>query len=160
MGKFIGRLFYMEKVGLMIRSCQGQVSFTNTFSSYLKTVNLKIFANHKGIYTWRQSSDRSTELWKYLFLKLIIRSFQMLCLVQTDLAILFVKLTAQKEYWIWKMPSAHDASGVRGFHAKPFLFVISWKVICTLIPRLRGRGEGVSSTWWQVWAALRFALWD
>ena len=34
--------------GLMIRSCQGQGSFTNAFSSNLKTVNLKIFANHEG----------------------------------------------------------------------------------------------------------------
>ena len=36
---------------LMIRSCQGQVSFTNSFFSNLKTVNLKIFASHDGIYT-------------------------------------------------------------------------------------------------------------
>ena len=37
--------------GLMIRSWQGQGSFTNAFSSNLKTVNVKIFANHEGIYT-------------------------------------------------------------------------------------------------------------
>ena len=38
-------------VGVMIISCQGQESFTNTFSSNLKTVNLKTFANHKRIQT-------------------------------------------------------------------------------------------------------------
>ena len=35
--------------GLMIRSCQGWGSFTNAFSSNLKTVyNLNFFDNHKG----------------------------------------------------------------------------------------------------------------
>ena len=37
--------------GLIIKSCQGQGSFTNVFSSNLKTVNLKVFAYHEGIYT-------------------------------------------------------------------------------------------------------------
>ena len=55
LGKFIGTLFNMR--GLMIRS----------------------IANHEGIYTWRWSPDKSTELWKYLFLKLIVESFQRLC---------------------------------------------------------------------------------
>ena len=32
----------------MIRSFQGQGSFTNAFSSNLKAVNLKIFASHEG----------------------------------------------------------------------------------------------------------------
>ena len=35
----------------MIRSCQGQGSSAKAFSSNLKTVNLKMFANHEGIYT-------------------------------------------------------------------------------------------------------------
>ena len=39
--------------GLMIRSCQGQGSFENTFFSTLKIVNLKIFVNHKGIHSSR-----------------------------------------------------------------------------------------------------------
>ena len=39
--------------GLMIRSCQGQESFTNAFSSNLKTVNLAIFPNYEGINTWK-----------------------------------------------------------------------------------------------------------
>ena len=37
--------------GLMFRTCQGQGSFTNALSSNLEIVNLKIFPNHKGIYT-------------------------------------------------------------------------------------------------------------
>ena len=37
--------------GLMIRSCQGQGSFTNAFLNNPKTVNLKNFANIEGIYT-------------------------------------------------------------------------------------------------------------
>ena len=37
--------------GLMIRSSHRQGSFTNAFCSNLKTINLKIFANHEGIYT-------------------------------------------------------------------------------------------------------------
>ena len=37
--------------GLMIRSWQVQGSFTNVFPSNLKTVNLKTFAAHEGIYT-------------------------------------------------------------------------------------------------------------
>ena len=35
----------------MIRSWQRQGSFTNAFSSNLKTVNLKAIANHEKIYT-------------------------------------------------------------------------------------------------------------
>ena len=51
-GRSIGGLFYMGNgVGVMMISCQGQESFTNTFSSNLKTVNLKTFANHKRIQT-------------------------------------------------------------------------------------------------------------
>ena len=33
----------------MIRSCQGQRRFANAFFSNLKTVSLKIFANHNRI---------------------------------------------------------------------------------------------------------------
>ena len=36
--------------GLMIRSWEWQGSFTNAFSSNLKTVNPEIFVNHEGIY--------------------------------------------------------------------------------------------------------------
>ena len=32
-----------------------------------------------------KARDQSTELWKYLFLKLIVKSFQMLCHGQLDL---------------------------------------------------------------------------
>ena len=37
--------------GLMIVSYKGKGSFTNAFSSNLKAVNVKIFANHKRMYT-------------------------------------------------------------------------------------------------------------
>ena len=99
------------------------------FFSNLKTVNLKIFADHEGIYTWIQNHDQSTELWKYLFLKLIVKSFQRLCNGQLDLDILFVKLTAQIGYWIWKIPSAHCVLGVGDFMQCLFLFVTSYKVL-------------------------------
>ena len=48
-GRFTGVMFYMD--GLMIRSWYGQGSFANAFPSSLKTLNLKAFANHEGIYT-------------------------------------------------------------------------------------------------------------
>ena len=53
-GTILGGQLYWGTVlhgGSMIRSCQGQGSFTNAFSSNLKTVNLKMFADHEGIYT-------------------------------------------------------------------------------------------------------------
>ena len=43
-----------------------------------------MFLNHEGIYTWSLSPDQSAELWKYLFLKLIFKSFQRLCHVHVD----------------------------------------------------------------------------
>ena len=64
--------------GLLIRLCHGQGSFANAFSGNLKTVNFKMFANHEGIYTWIESPDQSKELCKYLFLRLIVKSFQRL----------------------------------------------------------------------------------
>ena len=49
LGKFVGGTVLHGE--LMIRSWQGQGSFTNAFLSNLKTVNAKIFANNEGIYT-------------------------------------------------------------------------------------------------------------
>ena len=46
LGKFIGEVRYG---GLLIRSLQGQGSFTNAFFSNLKTVNLKTFVCHERI---------------------------------------------------------------------------------------------------------------
>ena len=43
--------FHIGKIiegNLMMRSCQERESFTNTFSTNLKTLNLKFFTNHKG----------------------------------------------------------------------------------------------------------------
>ena len=47
---FLGNL--LEAVlhaGLMIRSCKEWGSLTNAFASNLKTIDPKVFANHKGI---------------------------------------------------------------------------------------------------------------
>ena len=88
-----------------------------------------MFANHEGIYTWIQSPDQSKELRKYLFLKLIVKSFQRLCNGQLDLDILFVKLTTQIGYCIWKIPSAHCVLGVGDFMQCLFLFITSCKVL-------------------------------
>ena len=117
---------------LMIRPWQEQGSFTNAFSSYLKTVNLKTCHSWRDIHLKINilSPDQSTELWKYLFLKLIVKSFQRLCHVQLDLGILFVKLTAQIGYCIWKILSAHYVSGVGEFiQYVLFLFEIFCKVL-------------------------------
>ena len=67
----------------------------NVFSSNLKTVNLIIFANHGVTYTRRENSNQSTQLWKDLFLRLIVKKFQRLCHVQPELDILPVKLTTE-----------------------------------------------------------------
>ena len=54
LSKCTGELFYMG--GLMIRSYQGKGGkFINAFPSNLNTVNLKIFPNYGGIFTWRWS---------------------------------------------------------------------------------------------------------
>ena len=50
--KIFGQIYWGSVLhGGLIRSCQERGSFTNAFSNNLKTVNLKIFANHEGIYT-------------------------------------------------------------------------------------------------------------
>ena len=55
-----------------------------------------------------------TKLWKYLYLKLIVKRFQRLFHVQPDLDI-FVKVTVQIGDFIRNAPSEHYASGVREF---------------------------------------------
>ena len=50
-------------------------------------------------YKLEDKAQTSPELWKYLFLKLNVKSFQRLCHGQLDLDILFVKLAAQIGYW-------------------------------------------------------------
>ena len=96
---------------LMIRSCQGWGSFTNTF-----------FNNHFSFFqSWRDIHLKIKpwpKLWKYLYLKLIVKRFQRLCHVQPDL----VKLAVQIGECIGKRPSAHYASVDRDFHPKPAFF--------------------------------------
>ena len=65
----------------MIRLWQGWVSLTNAFFSNVKTVY------HEGIYSLRESPDQSTELWKYLYLKLIDKRFQ--CCVMCSLTLTY-----------------------------------------------------------------------
>ena len=63
-------------------------------------------------------------LWKYLYLKLIVKKFQRLCHVQPDLDI-FIKLIVQIGNCIRKTPSAYYASGVGDFMQSLPSFVIS-----------------------------------
>ena len=80
-----------------IRSCQRWGSFTNT-----------LFSNHFSFFqSWRYIHLKIKpwpKLWKYLYLKLMIKRFQRLCHVQLDLDI-FVKFTLQigialeKQWW-------------------------------------------------------------
>ena len=64
----------------------------DTFSSNnLNTVNQKSFPNHGGVFTCRLSTGNSIEVWKDLFLKLIVKSFQKFCHVLLGIYILSVK---------------------------------------------------------------------
>ena len=104
--------------GLMISSCQGWGSFTNTF-----------FSNHFSFFqSWRDIHLQIKpwpKLWKYLFLKLIVKRFQRLCRVQPDLD-LFVMLTVQIGDCIRKAPSPDYASGIGDFmQSLPFFKYIS-----------------------------------
>ena len=47
--------------GLMIRVWHGQGSFTDPFSSNLKTVHRKMIANHEGIYTTEDKALNSQQ---------------------------------------------------------------------------------------------------
>ena len=79
--------------GLIIRSCQGLVSFTNAFSSNLKIVNLKILPIMKGCTIEDKALSSPTELWKYLYLKLmVINRFQSLRQAQPDVGHIIYKV--------------------------------------------------------------------
>ena len=54
----------------------------------------------KGFITEDKPLTSQRKIWKYIFLKLIVKSFQRPCYVQLDLDILFIKLTAQIGYYI------------------------------------------------------------
>ena len=54
----------------------------------------------KGFITEDKPLTNQRKIWKYIFLKLIVKSFQRPCYVQLDLDILFIKLTAQIGYYI------------------------------------------------------------
>ena len=101
----------------MIRSWQGRGSFANTF-----------FSNHFLFFQSRRDIHLKIKLrpklWKYLYLRLIVKKFQKLCHVQPDLDI-FVKLTVQIGDCIRKTSSAHYASEVGDFMQSLPSFVIS-----------------------------------
>ena len=61
-------MFYMGTKDQIMQGC-----FTNAFSSHPNTVNLRIFPGHGGRSTWKW---QSTELWKDLSLRLMVKSFQ------------------------------------------------------------------------------------
>ena len=53
----------------------------NACSINPNAVNLKIVPNHDGIFNSRLSHNYSIELWKYLYLWLIVKWFQRMCRV-------------------------------------------------------------------------------
>ena len=128
---------------LMINPCQGgRGSFINAFASNWNTVNLKIFPNHGGIFTWRWwSLDHSIELWKDLFLKLIVKRGQRLCRVQ------FSSCDPELGYWyiIWTVNTRKRELNLKntlcilslwGRNFLQHLFWISLVVTCLLMPWL------------------------
>ena len=60
----------------------GKKSFTNEFSSNLNSVNLKIFPRSWWGTRWKINPNQSLELWKDLSLRLMVKRFQRLSLVQ------------------------------------------------------------------------------
>ena len=78
----------------------GRKSFTNTFSSNLSSVNLKNFPGHGG----RHNSNQYLELWKDLFMRLMVKRFQRLsqvlfrsCWTWPRVLIYFLKSKHQKQ---------------------------------------------------------------
>ena len=115
--------------GLMIRSWQGRGSFANTF-----------FSNHFLFFQSRRDIHLKIKLrpklWKYLYLRLIVKKFQKLCHVQPDLDI-FVKLTVQIGDCIKKNTLCTLCLRVVDFIQSLPSFVVSRIVTCTLMPWLQ-----------------------
>ena len=116
-GQFIGEAVLHG--GLMIRLCQGWGSFTNAF-----------FCNHFSFFQSCRDIHLKIKpwpkLWKYLYLKLLVKRFQRLCHVQPDHDI-FIKLTVQIGDCNRKTPSTHYASEIGDFMQSLPFFVISWR---------------------------------
>ena len=129
----------------------------------------------RKIKIWRKIAlkiNSCPKLWNYLYLNLIINSFQRLCHAQPDLD-MFVKVAVQIRDCTPKTLSAHCASRVRDFMQSLPSFVIFWMVTCTLhwcldyrvysdLPKCksdtlklslvcRGRVGQVSSPWGSKW---------
>ena len=117
-GHFIReRMFYMG--GSWSDHAKGGESFTNTFSS-----NHFLFSQ-----SWKHMQLKIKpwpKIWKYLYLKLIVKRFQRLCHVQSDLEI-FVKLTVQIGDCIKNTPSPHYTSRFGDFlQILQFLYYLEW----------------------------------
>ena len=97
----------------------------NAFSSSLNTENLKNFPNHGVmIFTWRLSHDHSIELWKDLFLNLIVKRFQRLFHVQFPWCWFWPGIL----YIIWKVNSGNMGLNLKDtFCTMSLWVVISWK---------------------------------
>ena len=126
-GLLFKKPFWANLWGLVLR--QGSImswgSFINAFCSSLNSVNLKIFPNHGGIFTWRLRLNPFMELWNDLSLRLIVNRFQGLfrAHISPDLVYWLItwKLTPEIRGWIYKTPFAHYASG-RGDSMENCLF--------------------------------------
>ena len=88
-----------------IRSCQEWGSFTNTFFSNYFSFFQSWKYTHLKINPW-------PKLWKYLYLKLIVKRFQKLCHVQLDLDI-FAKFTVEMGIALEKQWQGVNASHYR-----------------------------------------------
>ena len=139
-GIYGGWLFYFRGTSHQILPSRDG-SFINAFSSSLDTVYLKIFASHVGIFTWSQSPDHSTELWKDLYLMVIVKRVQRLCHAQFPacwlwpgiLIYCFETLTPEIGVWIWKAPFVHYTCGGGDFMQNLSTSLISLVVNCSLM---------------------------
>ena len=126
-GTFIQKAFLGKFMGACSTSGEYHVmgEFINAFCSSLNSVNLKIFPNHGGIFTWRLRLNPFMELWNDLSLRLIVNGFQGLfrAHISPDLVYWLItwKLTPEIRGWIYKTPFAHYASG-RGDSMENCLF--------------------------------------
>ena len=133
----------------MLRSCQGQGSFTNTFFSDYFSFFQPWRDVHLKIKPW-------PKLWKYLRLRLILKKF---CHVQLHFDI-FVKLAVQIGDCIKKhlLKKHHYASGNGDFMQSLPLFVISWMVTCALMSWLQSSFKFASSCKSNSWRSYRLKM--
>ena len=88
------------------------------------TLNLKIFPNHGRIFTWRQSSDHSIELWKHSSLKLIVESSRGFKIVTCYMRYwcIILKFNTRNRMWNLKNTLCTQCLYRWRFHAKSVFF--------------------------------------